>query len=90
MRTEGPAGPAREPVFDRPVWRDWLLWFGVIMAALSAYGSVRDPYLGEGAGFAQAIDFSWRFAVTFLIVGYLPAAFRRGSRERKAAEGRRG
>jgi len=79
-------------VFDIPAWRDWTLWLGLILGAMTTFGSLgssfdqAQPNLGfftTGALLALVIDACLQFAIAFLLFGVLPASIRKFQRRRQ-------
>lgn len=64
-------------LFDRPVWRDWCFWLGLLgVAAGTETVSMSD-------GGAAAINLVLASAFQFALFGCLPAWLRRGWRRRR-------
>lgn len=92
--TEDTPAPVREPqrrrawVFDRPLWRDWLLWLalaGGIASALVVFNGERWYRTSTTPALTFALAFAVQFVLGILVVAVVLGIVREFVRGRREA-----
>jgi hypothetical protein len=82
--------PVKRPLYDRPLTRDWLFWWSLIVLGFAFIATLREDY-PQGLPVtsfyltAFAIDFGLRAFFYFLILALIPGWIRRRIRGRRAS-----
>ena len=89
-----PQQAAKPALFDRPLYKDWIVWLAAVAIFAGVSGVVGDynnasltPGVNAGMTGAETLDITFAAAFQFFLFGILPAVLRRGYRTGRAKQG---